>query len=172
MNKLCLWSKGYFFLVREVLRKSGKETWSDFWVEYLIATSCIPFENSQIMYSYQPKWCQKHELVIFIFIFYFFCNLETFIKTEGTAVYSSPFRALRLAIVSKCIQLCAITWVSTAQHCLIAHRRFGCCWAMGSCPGPLHRAEPPPWWCRAERSRIASCAGPQVGHAWFKGRVN
>jgi len=55
VNKVWLWSEGYFSLVREGLWKSGRETWSDFWVEYLTATLYIPFENLQVMYLYQLK---------------------------------------------------------------------------------------------------------------------
>ena len=33
MSKKWLWSEGYFSLVREVLWKSGKKTWSNFWLQ-------------------------------------------------------------------------------------------------------------------------------------------
>ena len=51
------------------------------------------------------KWCHKHKFMIF------FSN--SFIKMERAAAYS----LLCLADEPKCIQLFAITWVSTAQHC-------------------------------------------------------
>ena len=41
---------------------------------------------------------------------------NSFIKTESTAAYSSLFRGLCLANIPKCIQLFAITAVSTAQR--------------------------------------------------------
>ena len=47
MNKVWLWSQGFFSQVW--LEKPSKETCWNFWVEYLIATLHIPFENSQIM---------------------------------------------------------------------------------------------------------------------------
>jgi len=34
-NKEWQWSKEYFSLIRQVLQKSSRETWSDFWVECL-----------------------------------------------------------------------------------------------------------------------------------------
>lgn len=80
-NKEWLWSKGYFSLIRQVLLKSGRETWSDFWVECLIATLHIPFENLQVM-----SFCWlKMELQICQKSWQLFCNLEIsnfFIRKE------------------------------------------------------------------------------------------
>ena len=92
----------------------------------------------------------KHKLKIFFAILK--PILKFFIKMESMAVYSLLFRALCLANVSKRIQLCAITWVSTAQHCLpcallsadtvlIVCWWLGCCWVMGICLGPLYSEE-------------------------------
>jgi len=53
MNKTWLWNEGYFSVLRQVLRKSYKQTRSDSWVEYLIAILYI--ENSQVMYLEELK---------------------------------------------------------------------------------------------------------------------
>jgi len=37
-------------LLRQGLLKSGKETWSDFWLEYLIAIPYFPLEISQVLF--------------------------------------------------------------------------------------------------------------------------
>lgn len=98
---------------------------------------------------------------LFFFIL-FFCqcwNLlsNSFLKPERTTAFSSLFRALFISNVSKYIQLFAITWVGTGQHCplhalvsvitaLIAHWQFGC-YRVG---------------------HASSQARPWVGHAWTK----
>ena len=55
MNKPRLWRKGYFSQVTKVLWKPSKKTWSNFWVEYLIVTLNIQFENSQLIYLCRQK---------------------------------------------------------------------------------------------------------------------
>lgn len=71
---------------------------------------------------------------------------NSFIKMESMTAYSLLIRALCLASVSKCIQLLAITWGSTAQRwppyalisvdsALTAHWWFGCSWAVDVCLG-------------------------------------
>ena len=95
---------------------------------------------------------------------------------ESTAVYSSLLRAACLDSVSACVQLCAITGVSTAQHCpphststvdtvLIAHWQFCYCWAMGVCLGLLHGEQPPSLSCGKGRGTLWTV----LGHIWFVG---
>jgi len=55
MNKAWLWSREYCSLVRQGLGKLSRETWSDFWVERLVAALHVPFENSQVTYLCQLK---------------------------------------------------------------------------------------------------------------------
>jgi len=70
-----------------------------------------------------------------IFFFLQSWNLfsNSFIKRESMTAYSLLFIGMCLASVSKYIQLFAITWVSTAQHCPV----FSRCWVMSVCLQPL-----------------------------------
>lgn len=66
LNKAWLWSEDYPSVVREVLQKPSKETWPNFWVEHLIATSYIPFENLQVVYVGWKQSCKYIEEFIII----------------------------------------------------------------------------------------------------------
>ena len=105
------------FIGWEVLQKSSKELWFNFWVGYLIAALYIPFVHLQVMYlcwleMESQKYKKKKKD--------FFSNLEmfssSFMKTESMAAYFLPFSGPCLANISKCTKLFAITWVSTALH--------------------------------------------------------
>lgn len=113
MNKVWLWSAGYFSLLREVLQKPSKNTWSNTRVEYLIATLFVPFENMQVIYVNCKCICKRK------FIFLFFGNLETWSQIPVSKWKTHLHIFLLLigpcsASIPKCIQLFVINWVSTA----------------------------------------------------------
>lgn len=61
MNKVLLWSEGYFSLTRELLQVSGKETWSNFYCNPIcsIENSCDVFMGTENGGANKQKknWC-------------------------------------------------------------------------------------------------------------------
>jgi len=113
-NTVGLWKEEYLSLLRESFKKSGRETWSHLSrvSECNSVHSISKFSGTIFMFTEngvtQINWW------LFFQSWNLFSNF--FIKMESTAVYYSLFRAPYSASVSKCIQLFAITWVSTALH--------------------------------------------------------
>ena len=117
------------------------------------------------MRLYQQKMVAQTQIDVCLFVLQSWNLFSNFItKIESTAAYSPLFRVPCSTSVSKCIQLFAITWISTAQHspphdlasvdtALIVHQWFGFCWVMSTCQGPLHGAV---------GGCIASLAGPHA----------
>lgn len=117
MKKVWLWRKGYFSLVRKVLQKPGKETWSDFflWAEYLVAPLYTALENSQVMHLFQLKieshvylnnwWCFQQSWNLFSIFFYQK-------RKDGCAFFPVDW-----TMSSQCIKILEIIkFVSTVQE--------------------------------------------------------
>ena len=86
----------------------------------MIATLYILFEKLQVIYLCQQKITDIPKKTDDFFLGGGEGSLETYyqipLSKQSTAAYFSEFTELSLASVSKCIQLFAITWVSTAPH--------------------------------------------------------
>jgi len=86
---------------------SGRETWSDFWVECLIAALYIPLENSQVIYVIRK---QNHKYTRNLMSFSAVLKpILRFLNQNGKHGYTF-FRCSQdcLAQVSKYIKLFAI----------------------------------------------------------------
>jgi len=124
------------------------------WLEYLITTQYIPFENLQEIYVkcaniLNKRWIFKQSWNIF-------SNL--FIRMEQYAAYFLLFTGQWLANISKCTKLFAIICIGTALCSPLILIWFSCLlswagllglmvWLLLSWTG-LHDGEGfPPWWC-------------------------
>jgi len=177
VNKAWLWSEGYFSLLRQGLCKSGRETLSEFWVEWLIVTLYIPFENVQIMHLCWWKMksrIYKKKLIIFFailklvlkFLYHSGKHGWTFLLLSG----------LCLANISKCIKLFAITWVRaalfplpvlvSAQIGLTARLCLRCLVVAKSCVLIVIACWQLPWWHGAgSRSWVGLACPPSIINA-------
>lgn len=180
MNKAWLQNKGYFGL-KNLVKRHGQMV---FWVEYLIATQCIPFENSHVMYLCRLKM----ESQIYQKIHHVFVVLKLILKFFYlNGKHGCIFFAVHMTVFSQCITIHTIichNWVGTAQHC--PHPGFspgcadctllcGCCeWRVCSrgWAGALSGAEPSPWWHGASRVNWAGLIAAYrlwIGHVWLSG---
>lgn len=105
-------------LVREGLSKLGKEMWSDIGVEYLIATVYNPFENLQVM-DY-VNWKMESQIYPKMYDFFSYLETRSQICLSEWKAWQCTFHSSQdcLSNVSQCIQLFAITCVSTVPHLL------------------------------------------------------
>lgn len=92
------------------LQKSSNETWSDFWVQYLIATRYIQLEKCICV---KWKWSCKYNN------FFFFYSLETysqisFMKSENMA---ACFFTIHRTVFSHCITMHKIICHTWSWHC-------------------------------------------------------
>lgn len=120
VNQVRLWSEGCLTLVREGLEKPGKGTWSNVWVEYLIATLHVPSENSQVMYSCQLKMevqiCKKNDNI-------FKHILKSLYQNRQHGSFFLPFIGQCLPSVSQCSVPCItiichnLSWPSLCLGC-------------------------------------------------------
>ena len=109
---------GVLLCVKRWLIKSGKETWSDFWVENLIATQYIPFENFQVVYL---CWLEM-ESQIYKKVDNFFCNPETcsHIPLSQQKARLHIFTVYR-TVFSQCIEFHKIICHNLSWHCTVTH---------------------------------------------------
>ena len=97
----------------------SRETWPDFWVECLITTLYIPYQNLQLMFLSRLKMklqIYKNKKIIS------FCNLETssqILIPQWKAWLHGFFLFTDQCLdnVPKCLKFFAITWAGAALHC-------------------------------------------------------
>lgn len=82
----------------------------------LVATLYNPFENSPVMCLCQLKMYLQIYQKVEVFWQSWNVFLNSFIMMGSAAAYFLRFTRLRFSIVTKCLQLLAITWVGTALH--------------------------------------------------------
>ena len=92
-----LWSEGGFSLLRQVLWKSSKETWSSFSLSWISDCNSISYTWKLVSYVFtlSKSW----------HLFSYSCS-----KRESTAAQFSLFTGLCLVNISKWVRLFAITW--------------------------------------------------------------
>lgn len=136
-----------FHWLREVLQKSSKEPWSNFWVGYLIAALYIPFEHLQVMYlcwleMESQKYKKKKKI--------FFSNLESYSQIPLRKQKSRLHIFHCLQNSSQYIKMHTIICHNLSWHCSLlplspvlllteysadCRLLFGCCWVMAAHPG-------------------------------------
>jgi len=168
--------------------RSSRETWPNFWVEYLVATLYIPLENFQVIIYISWKLSQKYTKKKCGF---FSCNLENYsqipiIKMESKAAYFLLLTGLFNQCI-KCVKLFAINPVGTSLHppyvlvsaqtvpithqCLLVVEQQVLIWGWDRL---LRREQPLPWWHRTRGNHRTGWTRPCVGHgpwvggAWLK----
>lgn len=141
----------------------------------MIATLCVPISNSQVLYL-----CRlKVELQIYQKIDFFFSILKLVVKVlyqyRKHCCLFLLFTGLCVAKVSKCTELFAVIWASSALHPSHAPDSvgqtavFGCRWTIWVCiwsqAESLGVEEPLPQWCDSSGVGCSmSCARQHTAH--------